>query len=239
MSANHGVIWGRPERAGRGPAPPLSRDEIPEAAIVLADTQGIEAVSMRTLAVQLGVGAASLYRYVDRKEELIDLMVDAVMRDDLQFEVGGDWREDLRSFARGLRAMTLRHPWVAVHGAGRRNLGPNTAWRYEQVLGAIDGLGLEIDEMLVMVETLDAFIRGRALDELSEQEAVRRSGLDQEQWMQTQIPYIESLIESGRYPLLTRVVLDARSPHDPDRLDHGFDLGLERILDGLATMLPE
>ena len=56
------------------------------------------------------------------------------------------------------------------------------------MLSAIDGLGLGIDEMLVMVETLDAFVRGRALEELSEQEAVRRSGLDQEQWMQAQTP---------------------------------------------------
>jgi tetracycline repressor-like protein len=106
------------------------------------------------------------------------------------------------------------------------------------VLSAIDGLGVGIEEMLVMVETLDAFVRGRALEELSEQEAVRRSGLDQEQWMQTQLPYIKSLIESGRYPLLTRV-FDARAPHDPDRLKHGFDLGLERVLDGLAQMLPQ
>jgi hypothetical protein len=134
--------------------------------------------------------------------------------------------------------MTLRHPWMAVPNAGLRSLGPNQARRYEQVLGAIDGLGLEIDDMLVMVETLDAYVRGRALEEISEQEAVRRSGLDKEQWMQTQTPYIESLIESGDYPLLTRVVLDARAPHDPDRLKHGFDVGLECVLDGLATMLP-
>jgi AcrR family transcriptional regulator len=238
MGSTRGVIWDRPERAARGPAPSHSREEITAAAVAMADTQGIEAVSMRTLGVQLGVGAASLYRYVDRKDELIDLMVDAVMGDDLQFEIRGKWRDDLRSFARGLRAMTLRHPWVAVHGAGRPNLGPNTARRYEQVLGAIDGLGLEIDEMLVMVETLDAFIRGRVLDELSEQESARRSGLDQEQWMQVQTPYVESLINSGHYPLLTRVVLDARSPHDPDRLKNSFDLGLERVLDGLATMIP-
>jgi hypothetical protein len=135
--------------------------------------------------------------------------------------------------------MTLRHPWMAVQGAGPRHFGPNTVRRYEQVLSAIDGLGLEIDEMLVMVETLDAFIRGRTLEDLSEHEAVRRSGLDQEEWMQTQVPYIESLIESGAYPLVTRVVLDARTPHDPDRLEHGFELGLDRLLDGLATMLPE
>ena len=107
--------------------------------------------------------------------------------------------------------MTLRHPWMAVQGAGGRNMGPNTARCYEQVLNAIDGLGLEIDEMLVMIETLDAFIRGRALEEISEQEAVRRSGLDQEQWMQVQTPYIGRLIDSGHYPLLTRVVFDAQS----------------------------
>jgi AcrR family transcriptional regulator len=239
MSPGRGVIWGRPERAARGPAPSLSREEITTAATTLADTQGIEAVSMRAVAADLGVGAASLYRYVARKDELIELMVDGVMGNDLQFEVRGAWRQDLRSFAHGLRAMILRHPWMAVPSAGLRTFGPNTARRYEQVLSAIDGLDLDIDEMLVIVETLDAFVRGRALEELSEQEAVRRSGLDQEQWMQTQIPYIESLIQSGRYPLLTRVVLDARAPHDPDRLKHGFDLGLERVLDGLATLLPE
>jgi AcrR family transcriptional regulator len=238
MSASRGVIWDRPERATRGPAPSLTREEIAAAAVGLADAQGIEAVSMRSLAVELGVGATSLYRYVDRKDELIELMVDAVMGSDLEFEVSGNWRDDLRSFAHGLRAMTLRHPWMVVPSAGLRNFGPNTAELYEQVLGTIDGLGLEIDDMLVMVETLDAFVRGRALEELSEQEAVRRSGLDQEQWIETQIPYIESLIGSGRFPLLTRVVIDANAPHDPERLKNGFDLGLERVLDGLATMLP-
>jgi AcrR family transcriptional regulator len=239
MSSNRGVIWGRPEWAGRGPVPSLSREGIAAAAVALADAQGIEAVSMRTLAAELGVGAASLYRYVARKDELIDLMVDAVMGRDLEFEVRGDWRADMRSIAHGLRTMTLRHPWMAIHGAGPRNFGPNTVRIYEEVLSAIDGLGLEIDEMLVMIETLDAFIRGRTLEDLSEQEAVRRSGLAQEEWMETQVPYISSLIESGRYPLVTRVVLDARTPHDPDRLEHGFELGLERVLDGLATMLPD
>jgi AcrR family transcriptional regulator len=238
MSANQGVIWDRPERATRGPVPSLTRDDIATAAVTLADARGVEAVSMRALAQELGVGATSLYRYVARKEEVIELMVDAVMGTDLLFEVEGRWRQDLRSFAHGLRAMILRHPWMAVPSAGLRSFGPKTAELYERVLGTIDGLGLEIDDMLVMVETLDAFVRGRALEELSEQEAVRRSGLDQEQWMEAQTPYIRSLVESGSYPLLTRVVLDASGPHDPDRLEHGFDLGLERVLDGLAMMLP-
>jgi AcrR family transcriptional regulator len=238
MSPSRRVIWDRPERATHGPAPSLSRGQIAAAAVTLADTQGIEAVSMRALAVELGVGATSLYRYVARRDEVIELMVDAVMGDDLHFEIRGEWREDLRSFAHGLRAMVLRHPWMAVASAGLRNFGPNEAQRYEQVLGAIDGLGLDIDEMLVMVETLGAYVRGRVLEELSEQEAVRRSGMDQQEWMQIQVPFIQSLIDSGRFPLLARVVFDARAPHDPDGLEHGFALGLERVLDGLATMLP-
>jgi AcrR family transcriptional regulator len=238
MSSSHSVIWGRPERAAHGPAPSLSRQEIAQAAVDLADTHGIEAVSMRALAVALGVGPASLYRYVARKDELIELMVDAVMGSDLQFDVSGDWRQGLRSFAHGLRAMTLRHPWMAALSAGLRGFGPQEAEVYERVLGTVDGLGLEIDEMLVMIETLGAFVRGRVLEEISEQEAVRRSGIDQEEWMATQAPYIQSLIESGRYPLLTRVVFDARAPHDPARLEHGFDRGLDCVLDGLATMLP-
>ena len=66
----------------------------------LADTRGIDALSMRALAVELGVGAASLYRYVASKDELIDLMVDAVMGNDLQFEVHGDWWFRSRAFRR-------------------------------------------------------------------------------------------------------------------------------------------
>ena len=194
---------------------------------------------MRTLAGELGVGATSLYRYVDRRDEVIELMVDEVMGHDLHFESVEDWRQGLRSFAHGLRTMILHHPWMAVPSAGLRNFGPNTAGQYERVLGFVDGLGLEIDQMLVMVETIDAYVRGRALEELSEQEAVRRSGLEQEEWMQTQIPYIESLITSGSYPILTRIVFDAQAPHDPNRLEHGFDVGLDRVLAGLATMLPE
>jgi hypothetical protein len=68
--------------------------------------------------------------------------------------------------------------------------------------------------MLLLIETIDAFVRGRALGELAEGEASRR------------------------YPLLTRVVFDAVGPHDPDRIESRFADGLERLLDGLAKMLP-
>jgi AcrR family transcriptional regulator len=239
MTSVRTVIWDRPARAARGPAPSLTRDDIASAAVRLADAQGLDAVSMRVLAAELGIGAASLYRYVESKDELVDLMADAVMGADMRFRVGGDWRAHLRSYALALRTMIGRHPWMVVEGAGRTSLGPNTAATFERVLGGLDGLHLDIDDILTMVETVDAFTRGRALEEVADQEAVRRSGLDNEAWMRQQEPYVRGLVESGRYPLLSRVIIDAEAPHDPERLEKAFRRGLELVLDGLTSMLPD
>lgn len=231
------VIWARPERSGRGPAPSLRRDEIAAAAVKLADAEGFEAVSMRALAAALGVGATSLYRYVESKEEVVDLMVDHALGADLRFEIRGDPRRDLGAFARGMRRMLLAHPWMAIHGVGRPTLGPHTLAMIERVFAAIDGTGLEIDEMMLAVGTLDAYVRGRVLDQLAEREAIRRSGFSQEEWMERMKPWMGGIIESGRYPLVTRIVIEARTPHDPDRIEKQFEGGLERVLDGLLASL--
>lgn len=72
------VIWARPERAGRGPKPAFSRADIAAAAVRIADAEGLDAVSMRKVAAELGCGTMSLYNYVPRKEDLHELMLDAV-----------------------------------------------------------------------------------------------------------------------------------------------------------------
>ncbi|HEX4305200.1 MAG TPA: TetR/AcrR family transcriptional regulator C-terminal domain-containing protein [Solirubrobacterales bacterium] len=229
------VIWARPERSGRGPAPSLRRADIAAAAVRLADADGIEAVSMRALAGTLGVGATSLYRYVESKEEVIDLMVDHAFGIDFHFEPSDDPRANLARFARAMRSLLLAHPWMAVHGAGRPTLGPHVLAMIEAVLGSIDGLGLEIDAMLLAVGTIDAFVRGRVLDQLAEQEAIRRSGFTQEEWLERMEPWMAGILENERFPLVKRVVIDARTPHDPDRIEMQFEGGLEQVLDGLLA----
>ncbi len=231
------VIWARPERSGRGPAPSLRRADIAAAAVKLADRDGIEAVSMRSLATALGVGATSLYRYVESKEEVIDLMVDHVFGADFHLDPSGDPSGDLAAFARAMRALMLAHPWMAVHGAGRPTLGPHILQMIETVLGTIDGLGLEIDEMLLAVGTVDAYVRGRVLDQLAEQEAIRRSGFSQEQWLERMEPWMAGILESEEYPLVKRVVIDAGTPHDPERIENQFEGGLERVLNGLLASI--
>jgi AcrR family transcriptional regulator len=233
------VIWMRPERAGKGPAPSHSRAEITATAIALADAEGIDAVSMRNVAAKLGAGTGTLYRYVARKDDLIDLMVDAVEGEDGgPAPLSGDWRQDLRAFARRARSIMHRHPWVAVLTAGRPTLGPNELRLSEHTLEAIAGLGLTIDDMLVNLQTLQAFVRGYTLGELAEQEAIRRSGLARDQWMTAYSPYLQTILDGGQHPLVAQVVLDAEGPHAEDQDERGFELGLSRILDGLAANLP-
>jgi AcrR family transcriptional regulator len=231
------VIWARPERSGRGPAPSLRRADIAVAAVKIADAEGIEAVSMRSLASALGVGATSLYRYVDSKEEVIDLMVDHTFGADFGFKASGDPRADLAAFAREMRALLLAHPWMATHSAGRPTLGPHILAMIEGVLASIDGVGLEIDEMLLAVGTIDSYVRGRVLDQLAEQEAIRRSGFTQEEWLERMEPWMTGILEGDDFPLVRRVVIDARTPHDPDRIEKAFAGGLERVLDGLLAPL--
>ncbi len=233
------VIWSRPERAAKGPAPSHTRTEITASAIKVADTEGIEAVSMRRIANELGTGTASLYRYLASKDDLYDLMIDAVAGEDGgPPPVTGDWRADLRTLAYRSRATIHRHPWMASLAAGRPSMGPNSLDATEHALIALEPLGFNIDVMLVVVGTLDAYVRGYAIGELAEQEAVRRSGISVREWMDAHTPYFESLIKAGRHPHVTRIILDAELPHAADSAERGFDLGLERFLDGWQDNLP-
>src|SRR5262249_43559728 len=107
------ILWARTERSSRGPQPTLSHAQIAAAAIRIADREGLDAVSMRRVAAELGAGTMSLYRYVRTKDELHDLMRDTVAgEDDVPAKPSGHWRADLSVLAHQMRASALRHPWL-------------------------------------------------------------------------------------------------------------------------------
>jgi hypothetical protein len=101
---------------GRGPAGRrtggLSRADIVDVAVAVADAEGTEAVSMRRIARDLRVGAMSLYWHVESKEELHRLMLDTVHAETQAPLPSGDWRTDLAAYATSMRAALLRHPWA-------------------------------------------------------------------------------------------------------------------------------
>ncbi|MEV4054235.1 TetR/AcrR family transcriptional regulator [Amycolatopsis sp. NPDC049688] len=223
------LVWERPEPPGRPAPAPLSREAIVRAAVRLADADGLDAVSLRKVAGALDVGPMRLYGYIDTKEELLDLMVDAVyagIRPD-----GDGWREVLRSLAETTRRAVHRHEWLADLLGGRPQLGPNTLASGDAVLTGLKDLDLDI--AVPAISAVNAYVIGAVRREIAERRAERASGLDQRQWQAAYGPYLERVFAAGRFPAVESMVRDG--PH----LDAGetFRAGLEFLLDGVAARI--
>src|SRR5688572_11023766 len=108
------LLWGEGARPTRGPKPSLTLDQIVQVAIAVADRDGIDGLSMRRVATQLGVGTMSLYRYVPGKAELLALMLDRVSdpAEDVERARDLDWRGVVEVAARGSYRLYLTHPWL-------------------------------------------------------------------------------------------------------------------------------
>jgi AcrR family transcriptional regulator len=225
------LIWSRPERGARGPRPTHTRTTIAAAAVHIADTEGVEAVSMRRVAAHIGAGAASLYRYVSTKDDLYDLMLDAVAAEDAPLARTGDLRTDLAALAHRQRTGVLRHPWVATLSGLRPSFGPNTLRSMESAAALIDGHDLTANETLLTIETLTAFVTGYVHAELAEHEANRRSGMTVDQWTEARAEYGRTIIGNPDFPTLTRIMTEATAPLAED----SFEQGLARVLDGLVA----
>ncbi|MFI6299072.1 TetR/AcrR family transcriptional regulator [Nonomuraea sp. NPDC050790] len=229
-------IWMRPERPARGPKPAYSRDRIAEAAVRIADAEGLEAATMRRIAAEIGAGAMSLYRYVPSRDDLIMIVADRLQGEiDVEGMPSGDWRSDLTRYALELRAMWHRHPWIATVNRALNSYGPNQVRLIERVMGALDPY-LSIDENLGLMAILSGYVEGSARAEVSAAEELRRSGLSEQEWLARSTPRVRQLAESGEYPIFTKIVTEARQ-HELSR-DDRFRYGLERVLDCVAAALP-
>ncbi|MCT9929546.1 TetR/AcrR family transcriptional regulator [Planotetraspora sp. A-T 1434] len=231
-------LWMRPERPARGPKPSFSRSRLTEAAIQIADSEGLDAISMRRLATEIDAGTMSLYRYVSGKDDVIELMIDAVVADYLPVDtaLSGDWMTDLRALARHARQTMLRHPWLAPLAATRQQASPNRVRLLDTSLRMVDGLGLGVNEMLTIIGTVFAYVHGFVQSELADAEALRRTGLDLMQWMTLQVPFLQSVVGSGQYPMVARMLTEGGQEYTD--IDDRFDYGLERLLEGIAARLP-
>ncbi|QDY06418.1 TetR/AcrR family transcriptional regulator [Micromonospora sp. HM134] len=229
-------IWMRPERPAFGPKPAYSRTQITETAIRISDAEGLEAATMRRVAAEIGTGAMSLYRYVPSRDDLVELMADRVMGEiDVAGMPSGDWRADLTRYADELRTMWLRHPWIATVQRSLPSFGPNQLLLIERLMGILDPL-VPIDENLALTAMLNSYVEGTVREEISSARKFHRSGLSESEWMARSYPYVDQLVRSGKYPIFTKIVMQARQPHLSR--DDQFRHGLHRVLDCIATALP-
>ncbi|MFD0592833.1 TetR/AcrR family transcriptional regulator [Catellatospora coxensis] len=183
------LLWGSHTRPGRSG---LTVRAIVDAAIELADAEGLEAATMRRVADKIGSGTMSLYTHVPGKAELNDLMVDTVLGelyngvDDPSGR--GGWREGLRYVAERNWDVGLRHLWLLDATGGRPTLGPNAVLKYEAELRVLDGIGLtdlQMDSVLTLVLT---HVEGVARSHAGLVRAQRESGLDEQEWWRATAP---------------------------------------------------
>ncbi|GAA4381800.1 TetR/AcrR family transcriptional regulator C-terminal domain-containing protein [Actinomadura verrucosospora] len=214
-------MWTRP-RGGRRPK--LTREAIVEAAIRLADAEGLEAVSIRRIASELGVRAMSLYTHIDAKEDLLDLMYDVVAEEVLvQGELPDGWREALIEIARREREAGLRHPWMLQLAGRSPRIGPNGLRHIEQTLAAAARLTDDPEGMLAIVKTIDHYMLGfitmerQAADTAPQR--VQTTPLEQS--------YVRLLVERGELPHLKPFLETGFYRSD------SFELGLKWVLDGI------
>jgi AcrR family transcriptional regulator len=235
-----GPIWARPAPGERKPS--LSRERIAAAAIGLVDTEGLKALSMRRIAEDLGVGTMTLYHYVRTKDELIELIDDALMGELIVGEdelPAGDWRTGLTAIAMRSRAVHRNHPWVlrAVGGLGNR-IGPNGMRHFEQSLAAVAGTGLGPEDRLDIVSLVDEYVFGYGLRAATDADPEHRSAFDDLR------EYVEAQLESGDFPHIQELF-----PPGSDRAEvwarfeaieldeQRFERGLNKLLDGIALEL--
>jgi AcrR family transcriptional regulator len=208
---------------------------ISAAAIELADTEGVAAVTLRRLAARLDLGSpTALYTYVPGKGELIDAMVDACFA---TVELHMPRRtapaaRRVRAIADANRALYERHPWLAEVSVERPPLGPGQLRKYELELRALDGLDLSDREMDLTLGLILAFVRAHALAA-----ATAASAGDEAAWWAAAGPALARHANADDFPLASRVGTAAGEAqgraHDPAL---AYDFGVGRIADGVEAL---
>jgi len=234
------LLWGSHTRAGRSG---LTLAAIIEAAIAIADAEGLDAVSMRRVAERLNVGAMSLYTHVPGKGELTDLMFDTVAGElyadvDEPSRQPGGWQEALRFIARRNWELYGRHPWLLQVNPARPVMGPHVSRNYEAELRPLDGIGLtdiEMDDTLALVLShVSSVARSRLLQHSAQQE----SGQPDLEWWVATAPVLETVMSGQHFPVAARVGQAAGMAHQAvTNPEHALAFGLDRILDGVDVLM--
>jgi AcrR family transcriptional regulator len=242
MASGINTIWARDEAEAAGPQP-LSRATIVAAAIEIADTEGLEAVSIRKLATKLQARPMSLYSHIEKKGDLIDLMVDEVM--------GGaivpdgppvdDWREGLRQIAQRTRESTRAHPWMIGAAFRRPFLGPNALSHFDQSLAAVSSLPLTPDRKRAVLLAVDTytlgFVRWEVISAQSKSAADACDAVPTDGPSATEIDaHIAEQVATGKYPHLSQFVGTGGKKHMSLGVKaEVFESGLDWLLTGIEA----
>ncbi|NVI89466.1 TetR/AcrR family transcriptional regulator [Actinomadura sp. BRA 177] len=232
------LLWGDTTRPPRGRPPALSLDRVITAAVEVADelarTEGLDALSMRSIATRLGVGTMSLYRYVPGKSELLDLMLDHVIGvPDEDEDAEGGWREIFAAEAHRHWRLCLDHPWYPFVDQSRPLLGPNAMRGLDVLIAKLRPIGVDDRTLLMMISTQSDYVEGVARRYINEIRAEARTGVSNEEFWSAQEPTIVTALNSGDFPTMA----DLADNTFDFSYEQVFEFGLTRLHDGFATFI--
>jgi AcrR family transcriptional regulator len=207
---------------------PLSRERVLRGAVAVADKGGIRALTMRSLARELGVKPMSLYYYVAGKDEILDCIVDLVFSEIDLPSPGGDWQAQMRRRAVSARRALRRHPWAIGLMESRANPGPATLRHHDATLATLREAGFSVAMTAHAYALLDSYIYGFALQEAAlpfNPETVTEA--------------TEAIMQQfgGEYPHLAEMATEHILRPGYDFGDE-FEVGLTVILDALTRSIP-
>ena len=210
---------------------PLNLERTLQVALVIADDEGLEAVTMRRLARELGVEAASLYHHVNGKNQILDGLVDVVAAEIEPPTPSTDWRTAISQRAHNTRAGLRRHPWAVSLMASRTSPGPATLGLLETGIRCFREGGFSVLQAAHAISVVDSYVHGFVLQEVNlpfrdESELAAMTGAIMETFPASEFPYL--------FELTVEHVLEPGYDYGKE-----FDSGLKVVLDGVAALLIE
>jgi AcrR family transcriptional regulator len=207
-----------------GKRPPLTRERLLRGAIAIADRAGIGALTIRSLAHELGVKPMSLYHHVANKDAILDGIVDLVFSEIDLPPADTDWQQAMRHRALSARNVLRRHPWATPLMESRPNPGPATLRHHDAMLATLRRAGFTIELAAHAYSLLDSYLYGFALEEAALPFDADTVG-DLAQAILARFP-------TDQYPYLAELTTQHILKPGYDYADE-FQFGLDLILDGL------
>jgi AcrR family transcriptional regulator len=237
-------VWlgGGARRGGRGGGQPsgLDRERITEVTVRLLDAEGLAKFSMRRLAAELNVTAMSVYWYVDTKDELLELALDAVFGELRVPDQGADedWRDQLRTLAGENRALLVRHPWLSQLIGTYLNIGPNSLAFSRAVQRVIRRTGLPAHRVTGAIAAVFQFVYGYGTIEGHFFGRAADTGLSPDEYFQHSMSAVNGSPDTAGVIEESRDIMAARGGDTvAEMLERDFDFALELIIAGIEAMV--
>jgi AcrR family transcriptional regulator len=226
------LLWDDRSQPTRGPKRGMTPDDVAQAAMRLADEEGLAAVTMSAVAARLGFTTMALYRYFPSKETLLDAVVDAALGSPPRPpDPRAAWREEVAAWARAKRAMLCARPWLAELPFVAAPHGPNWLGWLEAVLDPLSRTGLSAADLGEVLSLVDNYTRG-ASDTAVSLARARARGTSDREWAAAVGADLGRAIGDPRFPHFA-ALLTSPSDGRPRTMDESFEFGLARVLDGI------